>query len=341
MRTAPHIPRSRADAQSGISLILMAMLILVVAIGATAILPNTGQENGDKVRVTLARMQTIKRVMESFNAVDSTRLLPCPAPIRSTTLYKYTDVNGQKEVPLCKNAPASPSTAPFDKLYAITTSKVVGGAVPAATLSLPDRMMIDGWGNKFTYVVDSDVTWKTTYTAGITVIGISSAQPLDMRGRALYDTGTQKPIALLISHGPNQRGSYSGNGIFSTACDTGQTDGDNCYLYSPATATAFNQFVSDRWRADLDYDDIVVPIILSDSTSKKSCFEPTPCAGEQTGTTSIQKNVPEGCVASSVASHDKFPAGWGGNAHNSTRSMTSGSALRCCDGTWTTSGSCP
>ena len=327
--------RGRAThAQSGFTLIAMALILMVAAVTITAILPDEVHDNAAKIILTQKRLDTIKTALEN-HALSKGVDMPCPARIDRI----YTAAEFQQPVTDCDLAmtrcdTSDPTFNNYKGIYCSLGSGVVAGGVPVAALNLSDSYMLDGWGNKIIYIVDSAATrlagpLPTTYSSAFQIYGIDTTAPRNMRGGLLMNTILQRPVSLLLSTGANANGAVGYSGIRKN-CNLSAYDGQNCDFN-----TDMIQYVSDRFRKeDGDFDDILVPVMVE----MKNCKEPTPCTFDSSltpvtptpPTGSPVRKTPQGCVTRSLVTWPIVP---GDNTHDAVRG-----SLRCCDGTWGTTG---
>lgn len=131
------------------------------------------------------------------------------------------------------------------------------GVVPTRTLNLPDSYMFDGWGNRISYVVDTDcdTAWVSeTCAANITIQDNSGA-----------DNRTTTAAYALISYGKNGLGAFNrnggSNGAATVAAELENTDADTTFRddfirdWDGVGATYFDDMV--RWKipAQISYED--------------------------------------------------------------------------------------
>jgi len=76
------------------------------------------------------------------------------------------------------------------------------GTIPTRTLGIPDAMMFDGYGNRLTYAVSTDLTNAITFDKDQGKVEIK-----DSRGEDVVDAHF-----VIVSHGKNGRGSYKSDG---------------------------------------------------------------------------------------------------------------------------------
>ena len=131
-------------ARAGFSLIQLSIILTVVAVMAAAALPGGAQRSDlSKQDVTLDHMTKIEHALQGIRTADAA--YPCPA---DGTLAK-SNANFGKPI----GTPGTCNGANFSD-----GRNVVGGTVPIRALGLPDEMLLDGWGRRFTYVVDPRTT---------------------------------------------------------------------------------------------------------------------------------------------------------------------------------------
>jgi hypothetical protein len=348
-----------ASRQGGFTALAMAGILLVASITVTLLLPNEREVAMERQRVTQERMNAIAQAMDKYVLLKG-NLLPCPARVDRV----YSAPQFQRSVTECHKASSvcnetSPTFRNYDGTFCRRGSSVVAGAVPVTQLNLGEEYMLDGWGNKIIYVVDTTMTrlamQPANYNSPIQLYGIDGNAARDLRGRIIYDPNAQRLPALLISTGINGNGAVGGSGVRQT-CNLGADDGQNCDF-----STDLMLYTADRARSeDGQFDDIIQPIILQN----RSCQEPQPCIQEKCTTFGVDPNqcavptlprvvntatmtererlifsakgnVPEGCVHRAVApATSAWPVGAGNNIHGSIRVLRSGGNIICCDGTW-------
>jgi hypothetical protein len=145
--------------------------------------------------------------MEIFELfVKAKGYLPCPA---DPTLavdnadFGYGDGTGI----------IGPSNCVAGNLADDTTTNVMMGMLPAQELALSPSDIVDGWGRRFSYAVDEDLTFS------------DNSNPLNLEGWADTDIDGEIEIQnenttivasdaamVLISHGANGHGAWKGKG---------------------------------------------------------------------------------------------------------------------------------
>lgn len=152
--------------KSGFSLLELAIVIAIsgmLMVGLMNFLNSMNTINRDNNNAT--KMQTVQKAINSFFGMQNR--LPCPAnPTLATTDANYgveaLDTNGLCEYTLTYNG--SQVNAGFRNhvlsyrtgnttFLANMDHKIIFGTVPFRTLSLPESVMYDEYGNKITYIV--------------------------------------------------------------------------------------------------------------------------------------------------------------------------------------------
>ncbi|MFO0807541.1 MAG: VCBS repeat-containing protein [Gemmataceae bacterium] len=204
-----------AQSTSGFSLLQLSILLALAGILVATMIP--GKDAGDqnaKTLLTLERIQRIEDATKGFMAAHHRR--PCPASgqypetIEAGASSQYFGVEAATPGTCTGGTPA----ADFGP-----SSNVVAGVVPVRTLGLPDEYMYDGWGRRFTYVVDkratSDTQCAATTSGSITVKATSG-------GSTLANT-----MVLYISHGKDGFGAFPAAGSsVANRLNVGSSDTD-------------------------------------------------------------------------------------------------------------------
>ena len=214
--------------QSGFSLIELALVLGLVSIflgfGLEAL---TTSRDIDAAEVTVKRMERIQRELDIYGG--NRGRYPCPAKKNRRPNLRVNDGFPEfgEEVSSC-------NTSSSDYLRRLAPG-IAEGAVPVRALNLPDDHALDGWGNKFTYVVtiaNAQSNGYLTASGAITVrYGTPSANRL-LTSDAAY---------VLLSHGANgaatNGGATGGKETSWQSCDTGSgsdlsPDRQNCRLHN-------------------------------------------------------------------------------------------------------------
>ena len=128
--------------RNGFSLIQLCILLAVVGVALAATLPG-GEKGSDSAKYaeTLRKMETIEQAMQGWRTVN--KKYPCPA-IGATA-------------PTAATFGAEAAT-PGTCTGTMVSGNTVGGIVPVQTLGLDKSYAVDGWGKRFTYMVDKRAT---------------------------------------------------------------------------------------------------------------------------------------------------------------------------------------
>lgn len=129
--------------------------------------------------------------------------------------------------------PVPPSCGPTPPVVCAGSDCIWAGSVPTRTLGIPDDMMLDEWGNRFTYVVTSSLA------SGMTVFDTNNGVL-----KVTNDAGQvfENLHYMVISHGPDGKGAFTANGVPGIACPAGvgvPADKENCDLDRTFIDTGF------------------------------------------------------------------------------------------------------
>ncbi len=195
------------------------ILILSVLLSGSITVFNK-YDNNARIKTTQYRIKEIYKAMGVFLMTNNR--LPCPASIIDSKIASSTYGTELGAGANCVGTGVYQST---------TATNLVYGMIPALTLQLPSEMAEDGFGNKFTYIVDkrfatSTSSFDTTSPSGI--IAVKSKQPnavdQSINGNALF---------VIISHGANKYGSFAAKSVSQTARSSDSEELEN-------DATTFN-----------------------------------------------------------------------------------------------------
>lgn len=343
MHALPFLPSAKNNPEAGFSLVVISALLLVLAASVALLLPNEAGEESYRISVTQRRMTMIQNAMQNFSTYDTShRLLPCPARYDRG----YTATGFQASVPNCWKAAlpggCDTTTKSYLGLLCNPASTVVAGGVPVAALGLPEDTMLDGWGNKIVYVMDTQLSTispgtapnilPASYASPFQIYSVNSTTPRDLRAAPLLNAGVQRVAGLLVSSGPNQNGAVTQFGT-KQACVANGYDVANCDF-----DTDMLQYTADAWhKEDGLFDDILRPILME----KKNCASPVPCNYEPSAVVGPMKAIPENCVPRTLFNaSERLPLAPGSTRHGDSRAKTGSGTLYCCNGVWGSS-TCP
>lgn len=210
---------SRIRNRRGFTLLEMALVVVILALIATAMLTFVTAQQTQKARLlTNARLDEIQRAIVAFRGGE--HRIPCPGDATVTTASANFGVEA-----------ANPGSCTGGAIIAnFTAANLAIGAVPTKSLGLADDFMYDGWGRRLTYAVDTRATAAcsaTTYglddaTVGLTV---NDASGVARTNYAWY---------VLVSHGMSGHGAYMPSGARRSTGSTNTDELNNCNCSSAA-----------------------------------------------------------------------------------------------------------
>jgi prepilin-type N-terminal cleavage/methylation domain-containing protein len=201
----------------GFSLVELSVVLAIIGItlGAALTLATNQTESG-RIQLTNSRMDAIEEGVAAF-LLENSRL-PCPANgvlSPSHVDHGRENIDDNDNPSVCDNS--------------LHVSNVDAGVVPTKTLGLPDEFMEDGWGWRFTYVIDDRYANSNSYhpnTVGRNedCDNITSSDcftyfdpnvvTIVINDQALGTPSqlTDQAAMVLISHGKNGHGAYLRHG---------------------------------------------------------------------------------------------------------------------------------
>ena len=183
---------------AGFTLVEISISLVVIIILATAGLSIVASKAEEKRRqITIERLDFIENAIKDYFDGSSSSIpigLPCPAGYTNLT---NQDDFGSSEVSLGSCDTNNGVEALGDGVFR--------GAIPFKELAISPIYMIDGWGNRFNYVIDQDVTSSSPTPASNIII-----RQLDDSGSDKnIDTGGFNTIYFIFSNGANQFQAFS------------------------------------------------------------------------------------------------------------------------------------
>ena len=190
---------------SGFSLLELAIVITIVAITLTAgVMLFNEYKARQRVELTVIRAKEILQAVDDF--ADEYDHLPCPADpesLMTDTTYGVGSKSGNN----------------CNAVNIIEDSNIRMGMVPTATLNIYPTYAIDGWGNRFSYVIRqlsaSTSEWQSDSNDSNIELDLTNFQ-----GTSSYEN----VAVIVISHGENKFGSWPGRGSASRFNTTGGID---------------------------------------------------------------------------------------------------------------------
>ena len=229
---------------SGFSLVEISFVLGIVSILISTIVFTTkARLDATRIYTTKERMAIILKSLENY--VENYGHIPCPSIINnSRTNVNYGWGTGTNQTSAdCPNA-----ITQFDD----GSNDIVKGMVPFKTLNPPlePSLVIDGWGNRYTYIV----TELYTNTSGFgSTVDTNGDSEICIHSSCANDIIEDDQLAfILLSHGPNGHGAYREN----------SADGASAFTISSPYADDTENIDSDKRfvmkMPQSDYDDILL-----------------------------------------------------------------------------------
>jgi type II secretory pathway pseudopilin PulG len=208
------------------------VLFIVGLLFGTIIFTTQARIDATRIYVTKSRMQLIADAIDLY--VKNYGHIPCPADItalRTNFNYGWGTGSGNNVASNCIKTTSIGTTS---------TSRIVKGMVPFKTLPIQvdPQITVDGWGNRFTYIITEDYSKYTNFTSATELgtgyiicnqVGSCAASTNNM----VQNNGTTKrgDVAyILISHGYTGHGAYKDNtpsAALSNTLALGTADAEN------------------------------------------------------------------------------------------------------------------
>ena len=199
--TYHYEPSHHGVAQSGFSLVELAIVLIVVALlGSGAIFGLSSQHQQMQFQESARQIDVAHEAIVGF-AMSAGRL-PCPADPATPS----TNGAGKEEI-TCLPANCNPKSTGCE-----CTCKYEHGVVPWQTLALIET---DPWGNRLTYFAGREFSNPLSYDEEKK--GIKARFALETVGRANIQNGDGQAVAnevpaVIVSHGPRAQGAYTDSG---------------------------------------------------------------------------------------------------------------------------------
>lgn len=290
--------------ESGVGLLGQAIAVTVLAIIAISLFTlmshYTSLIKNTNTRIGIA---DVEKVIMAYG--DENNYYPCPANIT----LKADDPN-------------------FGAPNCSISGNPIVGMIPFKELGLSPESAIDSFGYRMTYAVTRAAAGptgvKNTATPNISILDSNSSL-----GNALF---------IIVSHGKNHNGAYSGAGDYTTApdCDPAETDHENCdgdgtFIQTLETSTTagnkYDDIMAYRgiWNGP-DLECIVVPPSMDTTTYTDIPYVGTTGAGSE-GPYPI--HYVSGSCPSDWTLIDTFPSPYPGPGFNRRTQVTFKTNLRC------------
>jgi prepilin-type N-terminal cleavage/methylation domain-containing protein len=220
-----------ARAAAGFSLIEITIVLIIIGVLFAVILPPlAARVAASRLEATRVKEDQIKSALIAF--VSRNNRLPCPA----IETLPPTDANYGREA-------ATPGTCTGTT---VLTTGAVRGVVPWLALGLNDDIALDGYFQRYTYVVTTSQTNLNANTvSGMTGnIAMHSASPVAVANQTNVNN---LAVIVLISHGTNTAGAFTQSGtrisLPTGADELENTDAGNvAYIKKDLSENAANPF---------------------------------------------------------------------------------------------------
>ncbi len=241
----------------GFTLVELAIVLIIIGvITGMGIMTGVSQIESARRKQTFDKVHAIKTAIDVFRR--SYGRIPCPADLTLDTSNANYGVEAANAGSCVGGSPA----ATFNNTVTVSsldTTTAVAGAVPTRTLGLPDEFQLDGWGNKFTLVMNPEFSRTDIFST----IPINKSCPGVVVQDATGATRASGAMAALISHGKNGHGAYSRSGTRIDTDSTNTSEQENCDCDADAADTGFDGvvvqrgFSQDSTDSTNSYDDLV------------------------------------------------------------------------------------
>lgn len=230
--------------KAGFTLLEITVVLLVASVVLTGLLPLLLETmQGNRTETTMTRLAAIERSLQAVAFNDG---LPCPASMTDRVDAASFGRELSAGLGSCNHGVAG-----------WPAGDIKGGMIPTKTLLLPDEYAFDGWGRRFSYHVDEDLTDPAVFN-----------DPLSNGDIVVNDrTGTPRTNAasyVVISHGQNGHGGYLLSNALNVSGSVNNEEHVNCVCDNTGATdtTSYGTFFQSMYylatpgSADTAFDDI-------------------------------------------------------------------------------------
>ncbi len=226
----------RSSLEAGFTLVEIAMVLVIVGLIMAPAIHMYHQYRVDKDwDTTEENIDIVDVEIGGFRSVFGR--YPCPGSLTAVP----GDATYGHELADCRTTAPAPGNCvngicTYTNL--VSGENVIVGAVPFKTLNLQETESYNSSLSRFTYAVTADLTSNTTFTNGGG--GISVVDKNDS-SKSLV-TPDSRAHFVLISHGRNQAGAFTRNGVLASTCALGSlAEQENCDADAIFTSGEYDQ----------------------------------------------------------------------------------------------------
>lgn len=256
------------------SLFELSIVILIVSIMITGMMSiSTSSIRNEKKKVTQAKLKEVYNALGAYTVRNNA--LPCPARITEipgNTNYGASVYNNGDCAGVGSGAHLSTNVAADHLVY---------GMIPFKDLGLSSDAAIDGFGNKFTYVIDRRFAKATPVPdsgsndsfGNVTDINLITARDK----KANIDISNI--IFVILSHGENMYGAFAENSTIEISNPNPSSDEANNYFSAidyNGDVNLDNIFIHKS--TDDEFDDYLIFKNRDNFVSDFSAYDAIPCA---------------------------------------------------------------
>ncbi len=200
--------------QKGFSILELTITLLIssiIYIGFLGYFFEMGK--GELEKSTQDKLKYIENSLNNY--VKTNGILPCPASRTESLTNANLGVSTD-----CSQASANGT---IDITNSSTTIRI--GTIPAATLGIDKNYILDGWKNRFSYIVVKDLA---TTSSSFKSYAASGSGPIIIQDKNANQTNISNDVSyIIISHGIKGYGAYNADGVIIKACGS-SLESQNC-----------------------------------------------------------------------------------------------------------------